>query len=207
MDHPGLLLVPVFMLLDYYLTLTGQVLNKKVYAKHFKTESYELNPNWQADVRRERWLNPRHLALVVVMTALFGAFVYLLDWLGADRRTVDMLLGLFLVLFGTIIGRHLNNITIFLILNRRPHLVSGEITLTQTLVLYLSVAQTFIVLVPFVTALVLAPSAFLAGGVLGIALIPLIHLRWLRAMKAIALTKGEETIGTGTDTPGDQSVD
>lgn len=182
MDILELLLVPLFMLLDYFLTLVGKKLNTKVHARHFKTESYELNPNWQDDVRQLRWLNIRHLALVAITTGLIAAIKAVFQMLDADPALFDVVLGMVLVLFATIIGRHLNNIALFMIMNRNPDLIRGEVVYTQRLNLYLSAAQTFMVLVPFLVALILAPSPFLAGGVIGIALIPWMHLRWLRAM-------------------------
>src|SRR5262245_6019846 len=61
MLHPEVLLVPVLMVLDYYLTLYGAHLAEQSYRRHFKTEHYELNPIWQRAVARRRWINLWHL--------------------------------------------------------------------------------------------------------------------------------------------------
>ena len=70
MKHPEVILVPAFMLADYFLTLAGAVLRDRKYSDHFKTEHYEMNPLWQKDVARKKWLNPRHIVLVVVVSCV-----------------------------------------------------------------------------------------------------------------------------------------
>ncbi|MBK8921077.1 MAG: hypothetical protein IPM81_06140 [Saprospirales bacterium] len=59
MKHPELLLLPVFMLADYFLTLAGAIQAEKKYSHHFQTEQYELNPAWQPR------LGPRHLLITI----------------------------------------------------------------------------------------------------------------------------------------------
>jgi hypothetical protein len=152
MNYPELFLVPAFMLLDYYLTLVGQVLSKKVYAKYFKTESYELNPRLQSDIAKERRLSPRHLAFTCGITILL---IILFESGDADRNLVRFILGCFLVSYGVLIGRHLTNIATFVSLNRNPQLIDGQITLTPAYSLYVSMASIFMSLIPLGTAAVI----------------------------------------------------
>ena len=69
-----LLAVPVLMLLDYLLTILGAKASVRVYRRHFVVPNYELNPLWQESVRKQRWLNPRHLAIVCFATGLLLCF-------------------------------------------------------------------------------------------------------------------------------------
>jgi len=50
---PEVLLLPVMMILDYVLTLTGAKLAERKYRLHFKIVQYELNPIWQKSVNHK----------------------------------------------------------------------------------------------------------------------------------------------------------
>lgn len=47
MKHPEVLILPVLMIADYYLTILGSILYSQGYGKHIRFEHYELNPVWQ----------------------------------------------------------------------------------------------------------------------------------------------------------------
>ena len=72
MRHPEVLLAPLLMVADYYLTLLGAHLAEHSYRRHFKTAHYELNPFWQSAMVRRQWINLRHLAGVVLNAELPG---------------------------------------------------------------------------------------------------------------------------------------
>ena len=173
MNYPELLLVPVFMLLDSYLTLVAKVLSKKTFTQHIKAETFELNPIWQSDVAKERWLNPKHLALTSGMTILL---ILLFESGDTYRDFVRFVLGMLLGSFGMVIGNHLSAIGTYVALNRNPQLIDGQITVTPVYLLYTSMATIFVCLIPLTTAAVVAPSAFLSGAVLGVALNSPLHL-------------------------------
>ncbi len=116
MNHPEVFFVTGLALADYYLTLWGAKLAERGYRAHFKSESYELNPVWRADVGRMRLFNPRHLLLAAGMTALL--------WLVGE---LDFLPWFFLVMFGVVLGafvpivsQHVGNIYLFDYLRRHP---------------------------------------------------------------------------------------
>ena len=44
MRHSEVFLVPLLMLLDYFLTVGGSKLAARKYSQHFKFEHYEMNP-------------------------------------------------------------------------------------------------------------------------------------------------------------------
>lgn len=70
MQHPEIFLIPLLMLADYFLTLVGAKMAEEKYRLHYKITNYELNPFWQKSVNERRWLNPRHLILVTLITIL-----------------------------------------------------------------------------------------------------------------------------------------
>lgn len=69
MAYPQVLLVPLMLLADYYLTVLGAAQRQKVYAQHFRTQHYELNPLWQRSNARLQRFNPRHILLVLLVSA------------------------------------------------------------------------------------------------------------------------------------------
>jgi hypothetical protein len=180
MNYPALLLVPIFMLLDYFLTIAGRIQHKKEYAKRFKVESYELNPGWQSDIENTRWFNPRHMGWVLVITIVFVWFLEVED---VRRSFAEFALGVVLVLYGTVVGRHLANLALFTALVKNPRLASGQVAMSQKLVLLTSLWQTCAVLVPLLAILVISPSAAVAGGVFGTVFLMMNHLVWLRQAK------------------------
>ena len=66
MLHPEMILVPVLLLADYFLTIQGANAAAGKYSQHFRVRHYQLNPLWQQAIARRKWFNPRHLLLVVV---------------------------------------------------------------------------------------------------------------------------------------------
>ena len=87
MNYPELLLLPLLMMTDYLLTLVAASIKEKKYADHFKVQHYELNPIWQKDVSHKKWVNPRHIFLVVdLCTALRSSR----DWLRAGLPALGL---------------------------------------------------------------------------------------------------------------------
>ena len=176
MKNPELLLIPVFMLADYFLTLAGAVQMEKKYSDHFKTEHYELNPIWQRQVAQKKWFNPKHLLITVTVTS----FLIVIGEFGKmPEYVVTGVLGCLLVLFGVIIGRHLSNLMIFRYIIRKPHEISGQVTMTHDFLLSLSLYQYIAVFVPFILIALFAPSPFVIGAVLAGVLLVLIHMDWI----------------------------
>lgn len=176
MKHPELLLVPLFMLADYFLTIAGAVLKERKYGEHFKVEHYELNPVWQKQVAQMKWFNPRHLlitAMVALLLILVAESGFLPGWF------VECFLGCLLVLFGAVIGRHISNIMTFIYMARKPDGISGQVTMSHGLLLALSLHQSVIVFLPVGLIALFAPGPFTVGAVFGGVLHVLIHLVWL----------------------------
>lgn len=180
MNHPEAILVPVLMLTDYFLTVLSSVWREKGYADHFRTKHFELNPLWQKDVAAKRWFNPRHLALVVFASALL---IGLGEWLPEDDIVMEATLGAVIVCFGLIIARHVMNLLTFRYVSRHPDEISGQVTMSQRLVLGMSLRHTGAALIPIVLIAVFSPTPFAVGGCIGVLLVAVVHLRWIRKLR------------------------
>jgi len=177
MKHPELILVPVFMLADYFLTLAGAVLKDRGYGNHVKAEHYELNPIWQRQVAQRKWLNPRHLGLTVVASS---ALILLTEFGEMPEPFIQGFLGCLLVVFGMIIGRHLSNLMVFGYVIRKPDEISGQVTMGHALLLSVSLYQYLVAFVPLVLIAIFSPSPFVIGACIGALLLVAVHLKWIR---------------------------
>ena len=176
MRHPEVLFVPVLMVLDYYLTLYGAHLAEQSYRRHFKTEHYELNPIWQSAVARSHWINLRHLALVVLVV---GMLALLAEVLELESVFLNPLLGFVLTSCGLVLGRHLSNILTFAHLARRPDEVVGEVRLSHSFVLSLSIYQLLAVGLPIIFVAIFSPSGFALGAVAAVLTMGSVKTLWL----------------------------
>src|SRR5262245_55141128 len=104
MQHPESLIIPLLMLVDYFLTLVGARLAEEKYLLHFRIATYELNPIWQKSVQERRWFNPRHLVLVALVTILLLLGDSQADVLG---QFFSFLVGILLGAFGSVVGLHI----------------------------------------------------------------------------------------------------
>jgi hypothetical protein len=174
-NHPESLLVPVLMLTDYWLTVAGARLRDSGYASHFKTPSYELNPVWQKTIAAKRWLNGKHLALTVIV----GTACVLLSEI-PHQRISDVFFGFALAVLGLVNGRHLSNLALFAYVRRRPHTLSGTVTMSHELVLWLSLFQIAPVMLMLMLLWIIVPTPQVMGAVAGVAALSLVHLLWMR---------------------------
>lgn len=194
MEHPELLLVPVMMLADYFMTLLGAVQSRKKHEQHFKTEHYELNPVWQGDVARVKWFNPRHLFLVVVFSSIL---IFVVESGEMPELLVDALLGAILITIGAVLGRHLANLMIFGHLVWKPDQISGQVTMSHGLVLAISMYQYIVVVIPVVIVAAFMPSPFTVGGLFGIALLLVVHVGWIARHRQAADRAAKPDSGNG----------
>jgi len=177
MHHPESLLIPVLMLCDYWLTVAGARAREGVYAEHFKTQHYELNPIWQAAIARKRWLNPRHLALTFAISAVF---IGVGETLLANDPVFDFVIGALFAVFGAVNGRHLSNLATFAWMRRHPDELSGNIAMSHALTLWLSTFQYLVLLLPLALLAIVTPTPHVLGGLGGGVLLIAVHLGWIR---------------------------
>lgn len=161
---------------DYFLTVLGAKVRERVYALHFKTEHYELNPTWQKTIARKQWFNPRHILVTLLSTGLLAG---LLEWGACPPAFAEGVPGCVFIMFGTIIGRHVNNLLLFRRVARQPPELAGQITLTYALTLSMSLYQTIGIAIPLLLLALFSPTPFVLGGLCGVLALIVTHLRWL----------------------------
>ena len=177
MKYPSLLLLPVFMFVDYFLTVAGAVLKERKYDEHFKTEHYELNPLWQKEIARKRWFNPRHILLTITISSLV---ILLMEFADLPVAYVQAFSGCLFTVFAAVIGRHLSNLLTFRAVMRKPNEVSGEVTVSHSMLLSIAMYQYLVVVVPIVIIAVFSPNPFVLGALGGAILMLSVHLGWAR---------------------------
>jgi len=175
-NHPESLLVPLLMLTDYWLTVAGARMHESSgYATHFKTPTYELNPVWQKTIAAKAWFNARHFTLTVIV----GAACLLLSVI-PNQHISDVFFGFALAVFGLLNGRHLSNLVLFTYVRRHPETLSGSVTMSHELVLWLSLFQLAPVMMMLILIWITAPIPQVTGAFAGIAALFLVHLVWIR---------------------------
>jgi hypothetical protein len=175
MRHPEVFLVPLLLLVDYFLTVAGAKLAAGRYNQHFKFEHYELNPLWQKDVAQRKWFNAKHLLIVVVIG--FGCYIWADDWQD-DSPLSQMALGAALILYSTILATHVANIMTFWRLVRNPDEVKGEITMSHKHLLAVSQYRSFMAIFPVALAAWFSPSPFLYGGIFALVFFNVVQAIW-----------------------------
>jgi hypothetical protein len=165
------------MLADYWLTVAGARLRDSGYAAHFKTPSYELNPIWQKTIAGKRWLNGKHLTLTVFVGI---ACVLVGEMPGMNPRIGAVFFGFALAVLGLVNGRHLSNLALFAYVRRRPQSLSGTVTMSHELVLWLSLFQLGPVMLTLMLLWIIVPTPQVTGALAGVAALSLVHLMWMR---------------------------
>jgi hypothetical protein len=194
MRHPEVFLVPVLLLVDYFLTVGGSKLATRKYTQHFKFEHYELNPLWQKSISQGKWLNLRHLLMVVI--AGFICFVWADGWT-EESAPSEAALGAVLMLYSTILAAHVGNFLTFWRMMRNPDEVTGEIKLAHKYLLAVSRYRSLMALFPLALAAWLAPSPFLYGGVAALVLFNGLQSIWSLNYRAQPSQEGGSTISPG----------
>jgi hypothetical protein len=167
------------MLADYVLTVLGAKSSMVVYRNHFTTPSYELNPLWRKSVDQIRWLNPRHMSLVALVTVL----LIVVDRAVLPYDLFELALGMLFGAFGAVCGRHLTNLMLFRYLNCHSSEISGQVRLSMKLMLKLSQFN-YIGLIPlFTIVLMLVPNLYTAGMLLGVLALVFAHFVWAARAK------------------------
>lgn len=181
-----LILIPSLMLSDYYLTLLGEKLRQRSQPQClFRIESYELNPFFQKDVARLRWINWRHISLTILLT-LVMAFLAVGYVYQVSPVPFIALLGYYSVFYGVVIGRHINNILIFSDALKAPQLGIDQIPLEQKPIVNIDESIKLVqmsnaaLLPPFGLSAALTRSEFMIGGFCGILALFAVHWYWLK---------------------------
>lgn len=174
----GLVLVPVLMLADYYMTLWAASMFGKDEASR---AAYEMNPLHRGAIGRLQMVNPLHLAGVCVVTGLVFGSAFMDAWF------YRLVLGILVGGFGFIVGRHVGNIAMMRLARTPRGQVRGVATRTRGFLLEVTAQQTLaFAFAPLLFILVLEPSFFMAGVLAGVVVVGLSPLQWLKQLDAAA---------------------
>lgn len=179
MKHPEILLLPILMFADHFLTILSVVEKEKRFAKHIKVLHDELNPLWQKSVAQKRWFNPRHILLTLIITTALVSVSEFFTWDAFSEGT----LGALFTIYGVIVGSHLSNIATYRYVSKRTGEISGEVTFAHAFVLRMSAFGCLSVGFPFLILALFVQTPYVIGGLLGILWLFFIHSRWLRQWK------------------------
>jgi hypothetical protein len=176
MSHPEILVIPLLMLADYFLTIIGTFLAERAYRRYFKFSDYELNPIFQKAIAAKKWINFKHLALVILVTVLL---IFSLGTFAENDAFYQAIFGGVLTVYTAIVGAHLANIWTFGFLAKHPEQVTGEVTMSYRYQLNLTRARMLCSLLPVAGMACLTRSPFAFGGIAGIAALMLALTIWL----------------------------
>lgn len=132
---------------------------------------------WQSSVANMRWLNPRHLIGVALVTGFVLVPVECLDW---PPDVVAFLLGVLVMGSAVLVSGHIANILIFRYALRHPTELSGQVRIGYEMSLKTVQYRVLAVLLPLLLVTVLAPSPFLIGSTISVLMLMLAPSRWLR---------------------------
>ena len=167
------LVLPLFMLADYYLTLLGERLSKE-YREHYVLKEYEVNPLWQGDVKKQKWFNPKQLSLVVVFTGIFYFFIqYLYE---NDFSLLQFMMGAITAPYAIILGRHLSNLLLFIYIRKNPATLEGKVIIPSTYMLVTSRIMVVPGIFMYIVIYAFTQHNFVLGGVVGNMILYSMHL-------------------------------
>ncbi|MEW6408373.1 MAG: hypothetical protein AB1465_06840 [Patescibacteria group bacterium] len=167
-------LLIILMLSDYFLTLKYTKLAKEVLTKHVEIEEYELNPNFQKNIREGRY-NFRHLFGIIFLSIIL-TFLYYLRLPFLFHFIEGIILGDFVIIDAFHIGRILE----LRYLKKNPSLLIGKMKHDYLYSLVKAKYHTIGLLTFIFLLVILVPSTFLLG-VLTSQLLALLTLKdWRR---------------------------
>ncbi len=181
MNHPEVLLLPLLMIADYYLTILGAVLHKKQYGKHFVIETYELNPEYREEIDSVSLVNLRFVGQVLLnFLILFSVAILSTD---TYQFIYQIALGFYLTLFGYINGLHVSNILTFLFVKNNPNTFEGSLKIPHKFNLRRSLYNNSILFFPIGFILLFSFSYFVLGALFAVIYNFLLGSFWLKCSK------------------------
>lgn len=159
-----IILVAFLMFSDYFLTLKYTKLAKEVLAKHVEIEEYELNPNFQKNIREGKY-NFRHL-FGIIRDCLGLVILYFF----VSKISSTFYYALFHFMEGVILGEiiiinafHIGQILEMTHLKKNPSLLVGKWKYSYLYSLVKEKYRTISLSVFIFLLLILNPSAFIFG--------------------------------------------
>lgn len=180
MQYPEVLIIPVLMFLDYYLTIWGAIQRTKAHSKYILIENYELNPMWQNDIKQRKLFNIKQIVLTI---AFFIFLIYVFEFYDLSVWYKEGLFGFLLIHNGMLVGRHVSNILTYNYVEKNSDSLNGQIKLSHQFSLHHSQYQYFVVIVPMVAIAILNPKPFTIGCAVGALNSIIYHKLWIRKFK------------------------
>ncbi len=166
------ILTPLLMLADYFLTLLGKKYRERV--PHFQSETYELNPDFRKAVDNNEKVNYRHLAYTAIFT--FAAYMI---YKSGDKTFLDFFTGYIVTTFGVVNARHIGNISLFRFSIKNPEEIKGVIHTSHLYNLKNSLFQTIGLTTVFLMFVILKPIPFVIGAFASQVIFVIQQLFWI----------------------------
>jgi hypothetical protein len=162
---PGVLAWILIYISDYVCTIVSARLYQAYARAHIVIEgSFELNPVFQADVNKLRWISPRFLILLVVSSLLIAGNWLSSQWVPGFEPAYPTVLGAFLLMECAIHMRHIRNLVQFCGIRRGG--MSGQVVQQRGFILRNSAAEFLSFAVLFSLVALFQSSWFFLGGTL-----------------------------------------
>jgi hypothetical protein len=172
---PGLAAWTVLYISDYTLTLKCAKLYRSGVSDKIAFEgSFELNPNFQADIDSLRTWSPRFLAALLV-SGVWLTIIWWLSW-GSQPGLYQFALGALILIQLAIHIRHLRNLFLFRVIVS-SNAVEGRISYSRQVVLRMSAVEIFAFSALYLVLFAFTQSWFVLGGALACLALALKHLR------------------------------
>lgn len=179
MNYPLLIVVPVLMILDYYLTIQGAHLYKRLNGLDDPKE-YELNPVFQKSVSLLHRVDLNHVLSVAIVT---GILILLSEKNLVTHTTLEFLVGSLAIPLAAVNGRHLANILTFLYSAKHPSEITGQSHVTAAFSIKMSQYHMLFLLLPLLIIGLAQPTSFVFGGIAATIMLILYHQIWLAQSK------------------------
>lgn len=180
MKHLEFLLIPVFMYVNYLLSVASRAESEKKYGKHITFETPAARTPLQRAIAERRWFNPRY----VLPGLAAAAILLLLANLGFPESLIQAAAGVVFMIVAAHLGTYLLSLTASRYAIARPQEISGQVVMSQRIAVLLTIGPALTLLVPLALIAVFAPSPFVFGGLSGVVVLLVVTLLQLRRVRA-----------------------
>lgn len=166
------ILTPLLMLTDYFLTLVGKKYRDRL--PYVRSETYELNPDFRKAIDNNEKFSFTHLAYTGVYT-----FLSFMLYEQGDKIFLEGFTGYIAATFGLINARHIGNILTFRFSIKNPEEVKGVVYTSHLYNLKNSLFQTIALAMAFLLFVILHPVPFLIGAFVSQVVLAIHQLLWI----------------------------
>ena len=179
-----IIVIPILIIADYYLSLLGHILYKQGYAQKLVLPSY-YNPAWQQAIEKRQWFNDSLLINTALITTVILGLTFLFPLLGVPNVVLTFLFGFLIMMYVVINSHHISDILAFYYVKKHRGAFTGHASLDSAFSIaipgYFYLGFSLIALIINLWS----PSAFSIGGFFGIFCAFLIRMHWSRNKKGL----------------------